>query len=331
MKPVTRVQRSYTRLRKIQVLMWLKYYQLPNARQNTAIKMRPSTLNEASVFFQIPKTTIAEWARNPQKILEQAGSSHCDTPIVFLCMWPEMEKKLFDAFVKCRELGRPVRDGWFQRNATELWKQTYPELQVAGSNSDSGLFIFFQGWFYGFLSRHSIVLRFVMNTAQSLPSDYKEQILIRLRFNQCNRILTPLFISQPSPHFLHLLCNVDETSLPREYLIGHTYNLQGVKTVWSKSADSGTEKHQCALLLCIFANGVPPVPPILIFTTPTGDKIRSKESHLWDSRVHVEFSPTGWMNEILFQSLLKSFLFQSLEIIVCYSSLIVTGLTSCHL
>lgn len=156
-----------------------------------------------------------------------------------------MEEKLFDAFIKRRELERPMRDGWFQRNATELWKQAYPKLQVADSSSKSGLFVFSQGWFNGFLSRHQIVLRFITNTVQSLPSDYKEQILIWLRFNQRNRVLTPLFTSQPSPHSLHLLCNdneggipehricnVDETPLPWEYLIGRTYNLQGAKTVW---------------------------------------------------------------------------------------------------
>lgn len=174
--------------------MWLKYYRLPNERQNTAIKMRSPTLDEASIFFQIPKTTIAEWARNPQKILEQIGTSRRNSPTVFLCMWPEMERKLFHAFIQWRrELGRPVRDGWFGRNATELWKQTYPELQENDLSSGSGLFVFSQGWFNGFLSRHRIVLHFVTNTAQSLLSDYKEQILIWLRFNRRNRILTPLF------------------------------------------------------------------------------------------------------------------------------------------
>lgn len=82
----------------------------------------------------------------------------------------------------------------------------------------------------------------------------------------------------------------------------------GAKTVWSKSAESGTEKRQCTLFLCIFADGVPRVPPILIFTATTGDKIRQKESHLWDKRVHVEFTPTGWMNETLFSKFILQFL-----------------------
>lgn len=67
--------------------------------------------------------------------------------------------------------------------------------------------------------------------------------------------------------------------------------------MWSKWAESDSDKRQCTLFLCIFADGVPPIPPILIFSTTTGEIIITKESHLWDKRVHVEFTPTGWMNE----------------------------------
>ena len=79
---------------------------VPNTMLNTVIKMRLPTLEEASPFFQILKSTIARW-RNPenmQKIIEQAGggSSCNDTPVVFGCQWWEMEKKLFNAFLERR-------------------------------------------------------------------------------------------------------------------------------------------------------------------------------------------------------------------------------------
>lgn len=169
-KAIQQVEHSYSWLWKIQVLMWIKYYCIPNnSTWNTAIKMRLPTLDEASLFFQIPKSTIADWTWDSHKIIEQAGNSRCNTPIVFVCMWLDMGGFFFDAFVKWREQEKPVRDGWFRRSANELWKQTYPDLQI-------GLFTFSRGWFNGFLSRHWIVLRFITNTAQSLPSDYKEQI-----------------------------------------------------------------------------------------------------------------------------------------------------------
>lgn len=237
-------------------------------------------------------------------------------------MWPEMENKLFDAFMKQRkEIGTPVRDGWFWRDATELWKQSYPELQEIGLGSGSGLFVFSQGWFNEFLSCYRIVLRFVTNTAQSLPNDCKNQILIWLRFNRRNPILTPLFSSQLSPHSVHLLCNdnhggipehricnVNETPLPWESLLGRTHDSQGAKTVCSKSADLASEKWQSTLFLRVFADGIPWVHPIFIFTASTSDKIQQKKSSSCDKQVHVEFSPTGWMNDTFFSKFVKKFL-----------------------
>ncbi|RPA92594.1 hypothetical protein L873DRAFT_1859885 [Choiromyces venosus 120613-1] len=201
-----------------------------------------------------------------------------------MCLWPEMELKLFEAFIARRAQGHPVRDGWFRRKAKELWKTTYPNLPAR-------LFVFSQGWFHRFLSRHCVVLRFVTNMAQSRPDSYKKDILSWLRFNRQNRILTPLISSplqaSPSPlslHYIcndnqggipeHCICNVDETPLPWEFLAGQTYDIQGARTIWSKSTQSGSEKCQCTLFLCIFADGVPRVPPVLIFTATTGAKVR---------------------------------------------------------
>ncbi|RPA99294.1 hypothetical protein L873DRAFT_1906914 [Choiromyces venosus 120613-1] len=253
------------------------------------------------------------------RILHQSGElSRHDTSTTFVCMWLEMEKMLWEAFVVWREQGRPARDGWFRRKAKELWKTAYPDLQHMPA-----LFVFSLGWFHGFLARHRIVLEFVTNTAQSLPENYKQQILQWLQFNRWNRILTQLVPVPrwPSPLSLHYIChdnqggipehriyNVDETPLPWEYLIGRTYDLKGAKTVWSKSAESGSEKCQCTLFLCIFADGIPWVPPILIFTATTGTKIQEKEGHLWDKHVHVEFSPSGWMNETIFRKFILQFL-----------------------
>lgn len=55
-------------------------------------------------------------------------------------------------------------------------------------------------------------------------------------------------------------------------------------------------------------DGVPRIPPILIFTALTATKIIKKESHLWDTQVHVKFTPSGWMNEVLFNKFIEKFL-----------------------
>jgi len=171
----------------MEVFNWMKYYRVRNETSNTAVEMRPPTLDEGSVLFNIPRNTIGRWRQSAQKIIDQVGGnrSRRDASVTFYCLWPEMERQLLDRFVARRRQGRPVGDGWFRRNAKELWIASYPDLP-------EGLFIFSQGWFHGFLSRYRVVLRFVTNKAQSLPANYKQQILQWLRFNRRNRILTPL-------------------------------------------------------------------------------------------------------------------------------------------
>lgn len=40
----------------------------------------------------------------------------------------------------------------------------------------------------------------------------------------------------------------------------------------------------------------------------TAAKIIKKDSNLSDIQVHVEFTPTGWMNEVLFTKFIEKFL-----------------------
>ena len=256
--------------------MWIKYYRLPNNASwlHTAITTRPPILDEASTFFNIPKSTLARWTlpHVRERILQQSRKESClDSSATFVCKWLNMETLLWEIFIARRKQGRPVRDRQFCRKAKELWNTVYPELQQLPG---PGLFVFSHGWFHGFLARHRIVLHFVTNTAQTLPENHKREILLWLRFNRRNRILTPLvpipLQSPASPlslHYIcnddqggipdHRICNIDETPLPWEHLTSRTYDLKGTKTVWSKSAESGSERHQCTLFLCIFADGVP--------------------------------------------------------------------------
>lgn len=282
--------------------MWLRYYRLPNDLPNTVIITWPPTLDEASNFFQIPKSKIAQWTQPAvtKGIIEQhVCKSSRNTAVIFLFVWLEMERKLFNAFIEHREAENPMRDVWFWRKAILFWKEVYPQLE-------SYLFVFSQGWFRGFLSGQRIVLWFVTNTAQSSPDDYKQQILSWLQFNWRNRIITALVpIQQQSPLLLnivyyhneegitnHQIYNVDETSLSWEYVPGQTYNLKETKTIWSKRVESSSEKRQYTLFLCVFADGVPRIPPILIFSAVTDNNIWKKEAYLWDKQIHVEFTPT---------------------------------------
>jgi hypothetical protein len=78
--------------------------------------------------------------------------------------------------------------------------------------------------------------------------------------------------------------NFDETPIPFEYIDQKTYNIRGAKTVTAKTDCSGWDKRQATLILYIFADGIPRIPPKLIFhgkSTNEGGKIEEHESHLY--------------------------------------------------
>ncbi|RPA95569.1 DDE-domain-containing protein [Choiromyces venosus 120613-1] len=96
------------------------------------------------------------------------------------------------------------------------------------------------------------------------------------------------------------ICNLDETPIPFEYLAGKTYDITGQKTVWVKETRSGWDKRQASLVLCIFADGIPWVPPMIIFHG-TGQRLGA-EKLKYHLGVLIEFNPTAYMNDNLFEN-----------------------------
>ncbi|RPB02545.1 DDE-domain-containing protein [Choiromyces venosus 120613-1] len=186
----------------------------------------------------------------------------------------------------------------------------YPDI-------DSTLFPFSNGWFRSFLSRYKISLRSITNKAQKLPADYQILILNWLRFNRRNSQPRPanfweVAVDHPVGRYeLANICNLDETPIPFEYLQGKTYNKEGEKTVRVKETRSGWDKRQATLVLCIFADGIPRVPPMVIFHG-TGVRLQA-ERRRYDRDVLVEFNPTAYMNDRLFTRYVSQYLIPVLE------------------
>jgi len=84
------------------------------------------------------------------------------------------------------------------------------------------------------------------------------------------------------------ICNLDETPIPFEYLEGKTYDIKGERTVWAKLFQNGWDKRQASLVLCIFADGIPRVPPMIIFRGK-GDQL-GREREEYHPGVEVEFN-----------------------------------------
>ena len=136
-----------------------------------------------------------------------------------------------------------------------------------------------------------------------------------LRFNRRNS--QPLSITAPGQRillaagFFHPLnrfatsniFNIDETSLPFEYLSGHTYNSIGAKTIRVKESRGGWDKRMASLVLCIFADGFNRVPPLIIFHGK--GNVFEKEKNLYHPGVLVEFNEKAYMNGDLFHKYIQ--------------------------
>jgi len=270
----------------------------------------PIQIEEVSQLFKIPRSTVSTWKKEEENIINTRKSGRSQRPHI-LCYWPELELVLYKEFIKRREEGRMVRRGWFRRTARRLFNEQYPH--VLGS-----LFCFSVGWFTGFLRRFYISLRFTTNKAQKLPQDYVALIQAWLQFNRRHSQPRPymymetVLTREVGRYMLKNICNLDETPICFEYLTGRTYSLKGLKTIWAKATKSGWSKRQATLVLCVFADGIARIPPVLIFHGK-GSARMNAERQLYDPRVSVEFNPTAYNNKQLFLKYIDQYLIPTLN------------------
>lgn len=148
-------------------------------------------MDEASVYFQIPKGTIACWTYSVGKVLESGKQSRQASPTIFRCMWPEMDVQLFEVFLAPRELGRLVRDSWFRRAANSFWEESYPEREIE-------FFVFWRGWFHGFfvliLNGASVHYKYSAITPERLQRTMSYPINVQLtQPNSSHSFVTSVF------------------------------------------------------------------------------------------------------------------------------------------
>ena len=180
------------------------------------------------------------------------------------------------------------------------------------------MFVFLVGWFNGFMKRWSISCWVLIKISSRVPDEYKKLVINWLRFNRRN--------SQPRNFYeraclttdvrryrLSNILNLDETPIPFEYLDGKTYAIKGSKTVSGKTDRSGWDKRQATLILYIFADGVSRIKPKIIFHASSGNNIRRKEAHLWNTEVSVELNSTAYNNEKLVLAFIDDELFLALN------------------
>jgi hypothetical protein len=127
-------------------------------------------------------------------------------------------------------------------------------------------------------------------------------------------------------HFLQSnIFNIDEIPLCFEYLDSRTYAPKGCKTVRIRETRSGWDKRQATLLLCIFADGIPRIPPLILFAG-TGRRLGT-EPQAYDRRVAVNWTDSSWNNEDMFLWWINTYL---IPVLGGRPSLFVMDQAECH-
>lgn len=308
LKPIRRPEHSWSQQQKLRVLMFLYHHRIPI---NDTV--RAPTQVEASEIYGVPQRTISGWVQRQNKI---EGPSTIRTSVV--CQWPELESRLYQLFLGCRERRQAVCAGWFRTHALEVFHELFPGASYHTSHT---VFRFSNGWFWGFIGRHRISLRCITEKA---PDDYRKLVINWLRSNRRNSQSLPI---APAPsndleislsravgrYDLSNICNIDETPLPLGYLGGRTYSTIGSHPIWVKELRSGwdTSKRPASLVLCVFADGVNRIPPMIIFDGEGA--VYTKESPKYHPGVVVEFSKTGSMDDTLFIKYIELYLIPALD------------------
>lgn len=91
---------------------------------------------------------------------------------------------------------------------------------------------------------------------------------------------------------------MDQTPLPFEYTDGRTYAKKGNKTIWVKEQRSGWNKRQATLQLCLYADGKPHTPPLLMFKGQEGLNTAPRRAELarFPRGIHVIFNKKAYAN-----------------------------------
>lgn len=106
---VSKVRRSYTREMKLKILSCCQNMKIPVVDKDGSEKLdsdgkpvlRSITRPEVAYRFKVPESNLSVWKRLQDKILDsKKGSQYATVEATFRCKWPELERGLWEAFLK---------------------------------------------------------------------------------------------------------------------------------------------------------------------------------------------------------------------------------------
>lgn len=220
--------------------------------------------------------------------------------------YPYIEYELFLMINALRDVDKAVSRKMIQRRGRALLRYHDPTAQFKFSN----------GWFQGFLRRWHFSWRCKTKNAQIKPEELQGFVNNWLCFFRrvCIRTeLLPLVEDMPGASGLlrisatlprelqgpvhrfelHLIMNMDETPLPFELTSTHTYAPTGLNTISIKQIRSGWGKRQATAVIWISADGQ--IVSIMLIFHGEGT-VKSKEQHLYEPGIRVEFNDKAYNN-----------------------------------
>jgi hypothetical protein len=321
------------------------------------------TLKEVAEHTKIPLGTVKQWAlkKNREKIFSTRAGLRCVQS--GKAKWSRLERRLYGEFLALRERARAVRLSWFRQHSKIFCKECYlldqydchfttGIIHITLSRGMKSKLSWYLGWFLNFLHRCRISIRRPTNKGKKLPQDYRRPVTNFLRFCRRNShpdhravAATPLradvqpyvlFPELPPPSgqtflpdligtlFPGLICNMDQTPMPFEFLTDRTYVPTGTDAVQIKCTHPGWEKRQATLMLTVFADGVACIPPIIIFhglsdserqqpRNSRQQRIFEAESARYHPGVVVIFNSKAYCNEEVMFWWIKEFLVPATE------------------
>ncbi|KZL81438.1 purine-cytosine permease fcy22, partial [Colletotrichum incanum] len=216
--PIKRPEQSYSQQKKVAVVMFLEHERYPieagpatrqragDTRLDPTNGLRRPTYSEATAHFKIPRTTIIDWYKQRETIVNSTAQKGRPN-------WPELEANLYDLFRQLRDKSAIVTTGWFRRTSKALFRKAHDSNNnPLAVSSPATTFRFSVGWFALFRCRWNISHRRLTKQATKLPADYLRIVTNFLHFNR--RVSQPALARQPVGGLrfpLDRILNFDET------------------------------------------------------------------------------------------------------------------------
>ena len=99
-QPVKRINGTYSKRKKIEVLGFLTHHSIPVRAGYRGPQTEPGyrrpTQSEAAALFKIPQRTISGWWNNAARIVAGGSAAQVSTyRTTVICRWPELEDCLY--------------------------------------------------------------------------------------------------------------------------------------------------------------------------------------------------------------------------------------------